>query len=198
MSELERVLSEAQRAREEAEAAARRAEDLEHQAHAAREQERVRREERRRQWAQRLIDSYDADIGAADEAITAAQEQFNRVAVENLPAAIEAYIAWGEATIRHYVLQHRVSAAAPLLGFEASPPEYASPPNFSDALDSALTSALGGRAQAAHAEVEAELIRLLNGEDEPPVESSTQGEHDREAAPAASQPAAEPAAPVAP
>ena len=192
MSDLERVLTEAQQAREQAEAAARRAEELEQQAQAARERERIRREERRRQWAQRLIDSYDADIGAADAAIIAAQEEFNRVSVENPPDAVAAYLAWGEATIRHYVLQHRVSAAAPLLGFEASPPEYAAPPNFSDALDAALTNALAERAQAAHAEVEAELIRLLNGEDEPPAAPETAP------APAAAEPTAEPASPVAP
>src|SRR5688572_15605963 len=102
MSDLEQALSEAQRAREEAEAAARRAADLEAQAEAARERAQQEDAERRRTWAQTIVDTYDTEISNADAAIQQAHEQFNRVAVENLSGAVEAYSAWGEASMRHY------------------------------------------------------------------------------------------------
>jgi hypothetical protein len=160
LSDLERVVSEAQRAREEAEAAAQRAASLEAQAEAARERARQEEAEQRRQLAQQIIDSYDADVSAADVDIQEAHEHFNREAVSNLPGAIEAYLAWGEASLRHYVLQLRLAAAAPVLNLETSPPEFVAPPVFSAALDAALNDALQGRADAAQQEVDAELARL--------------------------------------
>ena len=160
VSDLEQVLSEAQRARDEADAAARRATELETQAESARERARQDQIERRRSSAQRIVDSYERDTAAADTAIQEAQDQFNRVAVENLPGAVAAYIAWGEAAMRHYALQLRVSAAAPILDLEATPPELNAPPLFSDALDAALSEALGKRADAVRQEADAELGSL--------------------------------------
>lgn len=163
MSDLERVLTEAQRAREEAELAAQRAADLEAQAEAARERARQEEAERRRKWAQNIVDTYDADISAADAAIQQAHDRFERVAVENLAVAVEAYTAWGEASMRHYALQLRVSAAAQMLDFGASPPEFVTPPLFSDALDAALAQALRERTSSVDQEFEAELARLRDG-----------------------------------
>jgi len=163
VSDLDRVLGEAQQARDEAEAATRRAADLEARAEAATEQARQERAEERRRWAQRLVDSYDADTAAADGAIQEAEARFRRVAVEDLPGAVAAYVAWGEAAMRHYGLQLRVTAAAPVLGMDATPPEFVAPPPFSAALDDALAEALGQRADAARQEVEAELGRLRDG-----------------------------------
>lgn len=160
MSELDRVVSEAQRAREEAEAAARRAAELEAQAETARQRARQEEELQRRAWAQKIVDSYDADIGEADAAIQAAQERFNAVVANEPSGAVEAYLAWGQATMRHYVLQLRVSAAAPLLGMEASPPEFIEPPLFSQALDQALAERLGTLADQAREEVQSEISRL--------------------------------------
>ncbi len=160
LSELDRVVSEAQRAREEAEAAARRAAELEAQAESARKRARQEEELQQRAWAQKIVDSYDADIGEADAAIQAAQERFNAVVANDPSGAVAAYLEWGQTTMRHYVLQLRVSAAAPLLGMEASPPEFIAPPLFSDALDQALAERLGTLADQARAEVQSEISRL--------------------------------------
>lgn len=166
MSDLERATSEAQQAREEAEAATKRATELEAQAQTARERARQEQAERRRQWAQSLIDSYDADISAADAAIQQAQERFKSVAVENLSGAVEAYVAWGEASVRHYTLQLRVAAAAQVLDLAASPAEFVTPPLFSEALDAALADTLRERTHDADKDFEAELTRLSDGNED--------------------------------
>jgi hypothetical protein len=165
VSELEQVQSEAQQARAEAEAAARRAAELEQRAEEARESARQEREERRRAWAQGIVDNYEADLTAADQAIQTAQARFYKVAVENLPGAVEAYLAWGEATVRHYALQVRVGTAAPRVGLEASPAEYVSPPPFSQALDQALGERLAALSDKARDETAAEIERTLDADD---------------------------------
>ena len=165
MSDLERVLSEAQRAREDAEAAARRAAELEAQAAAAREQARREREERRRAWAQGVVDAYESDLTAADAAIVAAQERFDTAAVENLSGAVEAYLAWGEAAVRHYALQVRVGSAAQVLGMEATPAEFAAPPPISEALDRVLGERLVALSVQAREAGAAEVERMLDAED---------------------------------
>ena len=165
MSDLQRVLGEAQKAREEAELASRRAADLEAQAETARERARQEREQRRRAWAQGIVDAYESELTAADVAIQAAQERFDVVVVENIQGATEAYLAWGEAAIHHYVLQVRVGTAAPMLDMDASQAEFASPPPFSEALDQALgrhLAQLSAKARDAAAE---EIGQTLDAED---------------------------------
>lgn len=163
MSDLKRVLDEAQKARDEAEAAVRRADELAGQADAARERAEQESADRRRRWAQHLVDTYDADITTADGGIQEAQERFDRVAVENLAEAVAAYVAWGEAAMRHYGLQIRIEAAAGILGHQATPAELVTIPRFSDALDGALAAAVGRRADAAREEAAAELAKLGEG-----------------------------------
>ncbi len=177
MSDLERVLTEAQRAREEAEAATRRAAELEAQVEAAREQARREREERRREWAQRTLDTYEADLQAAEDEIVAAREKFATVAVEEFARAAEAYLAWGQAAIRHYTLQVRIETAAPVAGFEATPAEFAAPPPFSRALDEALGGRLGELSDQARDQEAAEVERALGGgtPDAGPVSADGQG-----------------------
>ena len=160
MSDLERVLSEAQKAQAEAESAVRRANELAGQAEAARERAEHEAAERRRAWAQQLVDSYDAEITEADAGIQAAQGRFDAAAVQDLSGAVQAYVGWAEASMRHYGLQIRISAAADILGHEATPPELVQIPPFSDALDAALAGAVSERAAAARQEAEAELSRL--------------------------------------
>ena len=160
MSDLERVLSEAQAARDEAEAAVQRADELAGRADEARRHAQEEEVARRRTWAQRLVDAYDAEISAADVEIQEGEERFRSVAVENIGGAVEAYVAWSEASLRHYGLQIRISAAADILGHEATHPELVALPRFSDALDDALAAAVVARADAARQEVEAELARL--------------------------------------
>jgi hypothetical protein len=171
VSDLERVLSEAQKAREEAEAAIQRAAQLEAQAEEARSQAERERAERQRQWAQHIVDTYDADVSEADMAIQRSHDNFTTVARQDLTKAIDAYMAWGEASLRHYALQVRVSAAAAVLNYDASPPEFVTPPLFSDALDAALASRLVERGEEARQEVQAELARLREGADVPPSPS---------------------------
>lgn len=163
MSDLERVLGEAQKARDEAEAAVRRANELAGQATAAQERAELERVERRRQWAQTLIDGYDAEVGSADAEIQEAQERFDTVAVENIAGAVAAYVAWGEASMRHYGLQIRIAAAADVLGHEATSPELVQIPPFSAAIDSALAGAIAKRGIVAREEAEAELAKLRDG-----------------------------------
>ena len=160
MSDLERVLSEAQKARADAEAAVQRADDLAGQADAARERAEQEAVERRRRWAQQLVDGYDAQISEADTGIQQAQERFDAAAVENIAGAVAAYVAWGEASMRHYGLQIRIAAAADILGHDATPPELVQIPPFSDALDAALAGAVAKRGIAAREEAEAELAKL--------------------------------------
>lgn len=159
MSDLEKVLSDARQAREQAEEAARRAAELEGLAEQARVRAEQERQVRRREWAQRLIASYEADISAAEAAIHTAERRFNDVAQEDVSRAVEAYIAWGEATMRHYAIQLRIAAAAPVLDMDATAAEFAAPPLFSNALDAALAQRLGERADAARLEIEAEIER---------------------------------------
>jgi hypothetical protein len=55
---------------------------------------------------------------------------------------------WTEASLRHYALQVRVAAVAPLVDLEATPGERLSPPPYSQALDAAIDlhiAALSGR-----------------------------------------------------
>lgn len=167
MSDLERVLNEAQKARQEAEAAMQRAAQLESQAEEARTQAERERAERQREWAQQIVDSYDADVSKADAAIQQAHDNFTTIARQDLTKAIDAYLAWGEASLRHYGLQVRVAAAAAVLDYEASPPEFVTPPLFSDALDAALATRLVERSEEARKEVEAALDRLRAGADSP-------------------------------
>jgi hypothetical protein len=175
MSDLERVLGEAQKAREEAEAATRRAAELEAQAETARERARREREERQRAWAQGIVDSYEADITAADAAILAAQERFDAAAVDDLPAAAKAYLEWGNAAIRHYVLQVRVGTAAPMLNMDVSEAEFASPPPFSQALDQAFGRHLARLSAEARDTAAAEIGRTLDDEDPALTRPAAQG-----------------------
>jgi hypothetical protein len=160
VTELEKTLSDARKAREEAEAAMRRAAELEAQAEVARERAEQERMQRRRVWAQRLVDSYENDIAAADAGIQQAEQRFNTAALEDLPGAVKAYIAWGEATMRHYAIQLRIAAAAPILDMDATPAEFVAPPLFSDALDQALGRHLGARADAARQEIEEQIAHI--------------------------------------
>ncbi|CAA9537856.1 MAG: hypothetical protein AVDCRST_MAG59-504 [uncultured Thermomicrobiales bacterium] len=137
-SDLERELREAEEAQAEAEAAAQRAATARAEADEARRRAREEQETQRRVWAQGIVDSYDADLGAAESAIRDASEHFAEAAATDLPAAVAAYLAWVEASHRHYALQARVASVAPVLDLEATPGERLSPPPFSQALDAAL------------------------------------------------------------
>ena len=163
-TDLQQVLSEAEKARQEAEAASRRAADLEAQAEARREQLRVEREARRRAWAQGIVDSYEADLTAADAASLAAEQRFNAVVVDDLPGAVAAYLEWGEAAVRHYTLQVRVGTAAPTVGMDASPAEAVMPPPFSRAVDLALSARIGEISDRARDDTAAEIARMLDQE----------------------------------
>lgn len=151
--------------RGEAEAAAERAAQLEGQAEEARERARQEREERRRGWAQGVIDAYEAKLTEADAAIQAAEERFQTVVVKDLPGAVAAYLAWGDAAVDHYVLQVRVGTAAPMLGMDVSEAEFASPPPFSQALDQALGRQLSELSAQARDEAAAEIERTLDAEE---------------------------------
>jgi hypothetical protein len=148
--ELARQLREAEQAQAEADAAARRATQERTEAEEAQRRDVERRAERRRAWAQGIVDSYDADLTAAEAAIREQSERFADLAGSDLPAALAAYLAWSEASLRHYALQERVAAVAPEVGLMATPGDQLSPPPFSEALDAAI---------ALHVEVAAQRIR---------------------------------------
>ena len=137
-NDLERQLQEAEQAQAEAEAAAQRA--TRERAEADEAQRRAKEEQaaRRRAWAQGIVDAYDADLAAAETAIREHSERFADLAGRDLPAALGAYMAWSEASLRHYAVQVRVATVAPELGLEATPGEQLSPPPFSEALDAAI------------------------------------------------------------
>lgn len=165
MTDIDRLAGEAERARAEAEAAARRAAELQQQAEAARLQAEQEREGRRRAWAQGIVDSYESDIAAADRAIHEASERFDAVAASDLPAAAEAYVAWAEAGIRHFVLQVRLAAVAPAVGLEATEPSRIAPPPFAEAVSTALDRRVGELSDRARDAAAAEIARQL---DDPP------------------------------
>lgn len=163
MADVDQILGEAEKAQAEAEAAAQRAAALTARADAA--QQRLAEEQagRRRQWAQQIIDTYDADLTGAERAIEEARGRFD-AAAEDPAAAVKAYLAWAEAATRHYTLQVRAAAVAPVVGMEASEPESVPPPPFSEALDAALDRRVAERSakarDAAAAEIEANLDAL--------------------------------------
>lgn len=162
---LEDLLSEAQKARAEAEAASQRAAQLVAQADAARRRAAMERAAQRRAWAQRIVDTYEADLDAAEAALQEGRDQFEAAAVKDPAAAIRGYLAWGEAALRHYALQVRVGTVAPELGLEATPPERASPPPFSQALDQAIQRHLAGISAKLRDETADEIRRALDEED---------------------------------
>jgi hypothetical protein len=136
--ELERQLQAAEQAQADADAAVRRAATERAEAEAT--QQRILEEHaaRRQEWAQNVLDTYDADLAAAEAAIRENSDRFADLAVRDLAAAVNAYMAWSEASLRHYALQVRVATVAPELGLEATPGEVRSPPPFSQALDAAI------------------------------------------------------------
>lgn len=137
-SDLDRELREAAEAQAEAEAAARRAASARAEADEARRRAHEEQEAQRRAWAQGIVDAYEADLTAAEAAIREASERFAELAATDLTAAVAAYLAWAEAASRHYALQARVAAVAPVLDLEATPAERIDPPPFTQALDAAL------------------------------------------------------------
>jgi hypothetical protein len=157
--ELARQLQEAEQAQADAEAAAQRAAQARTAAEAAQRRDVERRAERRRDWAQRIVDTYDADLAAAESAIREHSERFADLAGSDLSAALTAYQAWSEASLRHYALQERVATVAPELGFRASAGEQLTPPPFSEALDAAIALHLDVAAQRVRDEMAAEFER---------------------------------------
>lgn len=148
--ELARQLQEAEQAQAEAEAAAQRAAQERAEAEDAQRRDVERRAARRRAWAQGIVDSYDADLAAAEATIREQSERFADLAGSDLSAALAAYLAWSEASIRHYALQERVASVAPEVGLEATPGDRLMPPPFSEALDAAV---------ALHVDVASQRIR---------------------------------------
>ena len=147
-SDLEREMREAEEAQAEAEAALQRAAMARSEAEAAQRRAREEQEASRRAWAQGIVDTYDADLAAAETAIRDASDRFAEAVVRDIGAASVAYMDWAEASLRHYTLQVRVATVAPLVGLEATPGERLSPPPFSEALDAAFDlhiAALSGR-----------------------------------------------------
>ena len=147
-SDLERELREAEEAQAEAEAAMQRAAAARAEAESAQRRAREEQEASRRAWAQSIVDAYDTDLAAAETAIRDASDRFAEAAVRDIAGDIAAYMEWAEASLRHYTLQVRVAAVAPLLGLEATPGERLSPPPLSQALDAAVdlhVVALSGR-----------------------------------------------------
>ena len=163
-SDLERELREAEEAQAEAEAAVQRAAAARAEAESAQRRAREEQEASRRAWAQSVVDTYDADLAAAETAIRDASDRFAEAAVRDIAAATVAYMDWVAASLRHYTLQIRVATVAPLVGLEATPGERLSPPPFSQALDAAIdlhTAALSGRIR----DEAADEIRARLGDD---------------------------------
>lgn len=161
IGDVERELREAEEAQAAAEAAVQRATMARAEAEAAQLRAEEQREVDRRQWAQAIVDAYDANLAAAEQAIRDASDRFAEAAVRDLPAAVTAYMDWAEASLRHYTLQVRVATVAPILDLQATPGERLSPPPFSEALNAAIelhVAALSGRIRdEAAAELEARL-----------------------------------------
>ncbi len=154
--ELTRQLQEAEQAQAEAEAAAHRAAQERAEAEEARRRDAERRAARRREWAQGIVDSYDADLAAAETVIREQSERFADLAGSDLSAALAAYLAWSEASLRHYALQERAAAVAPEVGLEATPGDRIMPPPFSEALDAAIALHVDVASQRIRSELAAE------------------------------------------
>ena len=167
--DVERELREAQEAQAEAEAAAQRAAAARAEAEAAQRHAREQAEAERRAWAESVVASYDDDLAAAETSLHEAADRFATAAVQDLSAAVGAYVAWAEASIRHYTLQVRAATVAPTLGYEASPPEHAGPPPFSAALDEAIDRHVAAVSARARDEAAAEIDRMFGPQPEPTV-----------------------------
>ena len=170
-SDLEREMREAEEAQAEAEAALQRAAAARAEAEAAQQRAREEQEARRREWAQAVVDAYDSDLAAAENAIRDASDRFAEAAVRDLATSGAAYMEWAEAGLRHYSLQVRVASVAPTLGLEATPGEQLSPPPFSEALDAAFDLHLAALSARIRDEA-AEEIRPRLGGLEPGTNSS--------------------------
>jgi hypothetical protein len=165
--ELGRQLREAEQAQAQAEAAAQRAAQERAEAEEAQRRDVERRAARRRAWAQGIVDAYDADLAAAEAAIKQQSERFADLAGSDLQAALGAYMAWSEASVRHYAVQVRVAAVAPELGYDATPGEQLSPPPFSEALDAAIAL----HVEAASGRIRNEMTAELEAAPEGPLAS---------------------------
>jgi hypothetical protein len=155
--DLTRQLQEAEQAQAEAEAADQRAARERAEAEEAQRRDLERRAARRREWAQGIVDSYDADLSAAEATIREQSERFADLAGSDLPAALAAYLAWSEASLRHYALQERAATVAPEVGLEATPGDRLMPPPFSEALDAAIALHIDVAAQRIRNELAAEF-----------------------------------------
>jgi hypothetical protein len=156
-NELSRQLQEAEQAQAEAEAAAHRAARERAEAEEAQRRDVERRAERRRAWAQGIVDAYDADLAAAEAAIREQSERFADLAGSDLSMALAAYMAWSEASLRHYAVQVRVATVAPELGLDATPGEQLSPPPFTEALDAAIDLHVAAASARIRSEMAADL-----------------------------------------
>jgi hypothetical protein len=118
--ELQQQLREAEQAQADADAAVQRAATERAEAEAT--QQRILEEHaaRRQEWAQNVLDTYDADLAAAEAAIRDSSDRFAELAVRDLAAAVKAYMAWSEASLRHYALQVRVATVAPDRALDAA------------------------------------------------------------------------------
>lgn len=157
--ELTRELQEAEQAQAEADAAVQRAAQARTAAEEAQRRDAERRAERWRDWAQGIVETYDADLAAAGAAIREHSERFADLAGSDVSAAQAAYLAWSEASLRHYALQERVATVAPELGLRVSAGEQLTPPPFSEALDAAIALHLDVVAQRVRDEMNAEFER---------------------------------------
>jgi hypothetical protein len=162
MSELEREMQEAAQAQAEAEAAMRRAEEARAEAEAMRLRFEEEQERNQLAWAQSVADAYDADLAAAEAAIRDASDRFAAAATRDLSGAVAAYLAWAEASLRHYTLQVRVATVAPLLDLEATPGERLTPPPFSQALDAAIAHHVSELSERIRDETAAEIGSRLD------------------------------------
>ncbi len=136
-SDLQRQVREAEQAQADAEAAVQRA--AAERAEAEATQQRILEEHaaRRQEWAQNVLDTYDADLAAArrPSVTTATALPSLRCGISRLLWSLHGLVG---GSLRHYALQVRVATVAPELGLEATPGERLSPPPFSQALDAAI------------------------------------------------------------
>ena len=98
----------------------------------------AKRDAARLHWARQVTATYQADEQAAEQAVTAARNQFNRVAADDIAKALQAYRAWQDALARQHALRQRQQSAAGALGRDDRIMGVSSLSPFSEMLDQAL------------------------------------------------------------
>ena len=116
------------------------ARDAQNRADAAGQVLASKRDAARLAWARRTHAARQSDIADAERTVETARSAFYRIAGQDITKAMLAYMAWQDASARHYATATRHESAANTVGSDFVRPFTLTVPPFSVALDGALAT----------------------------------------------------------